>query len=288
MRRWIAAVALAGATALLATGCTSLPAGVDANLSDDWQDPPAPKGWSPAANECQSSAFTETLYLTSYAPISCTQQHRTETVHVGTFDSTVSGYPARGSAEFRAAYAACEAETTEFLGGHWQDGKLWIGVTLPSADAWTGGSRWYKCEVVQLDEMWGDAVGRSTSLKGALTSDATVRYGCQSYKSGSGFSTVACGSKHNAEFVGNYFGVTAYSKLKNDDAMAAACRGVIAKYVGLANDGNMKYRTGVIWDYPSESEWNAGDHGVRCWLWLSKKTVSRSLKGTGNSGLPIN
>lgn len=288
MRRWIAAVAVAGAAALLMSGCTSLPKGIDANIADEWADAKEPTGWTPVADKCQAAAFTETVYLSSYQPISCTDQHKSETIHVGTFDSAVRNHPGRNDAEVRTAYADCDAKATAFLGGRWQDGKLWLGVSLPSAEAWTGGARWYRCEVVQLDEMWGDAVGRASSLRDALKTDESVRFGCQSYKSGTGFTPVACTAKHNSEFVGNYFGVTSYAKLKNKEAMAAGCRGVIAKYVGLKNDSTMKYRTGAVWDYPSETDWNAGDHGVRCWLWLSKKTVTKSLKGAGSKGLPIN
>jgi len=287
MRRWIAAVALAGAAMVLMTGCSTLPSGVDGNLTNNWADFPEPKGWTPEPNNCQAGAFNETVYLSAYAPVACTTTHRTETIAVGQFSSSVSKLPARADANFLTAYKDCDTKATSFLGGHWQDGKLWLGVSLPSSDAWAGGARWYRCEVVQLDEMWGDAVTRSATLKDGLKNDPTVTIGCQKYASKVGFTPIACTTKHNAEFVGSYFGVTSYSKLKDNTAMASACRGIIAKYVGIKNSSDMKYRVGVVWDYPTTDDWNAGDHGLRCWAWFGTETKTKSIKGVGSKGLPI-
>jgi hypothetical protein len=63
---------------------------------------------------------------------------------------------------------------------------------------------------------------------------------------------------------------------------------MIAAYVGVPDNGDMKYRTGTYYWYPGEEDWENGDRSIRCHLWLSGKTLKRSLKGTGTGGLPIN
>ncbi|MBB5870755.1 hypothetical protein F4553_004134 [Allocatelliglobosispora scoriae] len=286
MRRWIAAVAMAGAAAILMSGCTSLPQGVDAAIADEWTDIKPPTGWSPEPGNCQAAAFTETIYRSNYLPIACTDEHKTEVVHVGTFPESVRNVPSRGGPELLAALAECDAKSTAFLGGHWQDGKLWIGVSMPSSEAWISGTRWFRCEVVQLDDLYGDAVSRKSSLKDALKTDASVKIGCQNYKSGAGFTPIACTSKHNAEYAGSYFGAKSYAALKNKQAMWDACYKIIAKWANVSAS-TVKYRTGIVTSYPSQAEWNEGDHAVRCWLWLDRKTVTKSMKGAGSKGLPM-
>ena len=268
------------------SGCASLPQGVDASIADEWTDIKPPVGWTPEAGNCQAAAFTETIYRSNYLPIACTEEHKTEIIHVGAFDEAARNIPDRSSPELLKAFTECDAKATAFLGGHWQDGKLWIGVSTPSSEAWVSGVRWFRCEVVQLDDLYGDAVGRKSSLKDALKTDASVRIGCQNYKSGSGFTPVACTTRHNAEYAGSYFGVKTYAGLKNDEAMFKACYTVIAKYVGVSVS-TVRYRTGIATTYPSQAEWNEGDHAVRCWLWLDKKMVTKSMKGVGSKGLPM-
>jgi hypothetical protein len=36
----------------------------------------------------------------------------------------------------------------------------------------------------------------------------------------------------------------------------------------------------------SEGRWTGGDRSVRCYLWLDKKTMTTSAKGTKGQGIP--
>ena len=133
----------------------------------------------------------------------------------------------------------------------------------------------------------------SKSLKGEFAGASELKYGCYDIPKDedADWVSVACTANHNAEFVGVLPVDYAWKDLSDDPAATAIhakCRSMIAGYVGVPDNGDMKYRTGTYYRYPSEADWADGDRAVRCHLWLSDKTLKRSLKGTGNSGLPIN
>ena len=97
-----------------------------------------------------------------------------------------------------------------------------------------------------------------------------------------------CTKAHNAEFAG-VFGApdVAYPKTEQErDTLAFnGCQGVIATFANLPNDGNFKFRTGMIITPYSQDEWEQGNRGVRCHMWL-EKNVTRSMKGAGPAVLP--
>ncbi len=298
MRRWIAAIALGGATALALSACGN-PAGVDGDLTDDWVAVSEPKPFVPPAEVCHSGDYADVAYLSSFNPVDCASSHRLETVHVGEFTGSAasgSAPPAKGSPEIRTAYAECDAKTKEYVGSDWRNGRLWLGVVLPSPQAWAGGSRWFRCDVTELANVEdnGDATSRTGSLKGVLKSASPLSLGCYQVKLARDSSidtmpAVQCTKDHNSEFVGVYGAPDgAYpSKSADWDKLHNECRKIIAKYAGVPNDGNLKYRTGVISLPGNEDEWKGGNRGVRCYLWLSERKVNRSMKGAGPGGLPI-
>ncbi|WP_203912124.1 septum formation family protein [Rhizocola hellebori] len=296
IKRGIAGVVLAGLT-LLASACAN-PPGTDGNLVNEWPEIAAPEGWVPKADTCHKE-FAMTSYRRAYTPVSCTTEHRYETVHLGEFTGDAAKLTAPptapGNADLLAAYKDCDAKTTAFVGGEWRSGRLWIGVSVPSPGAWEGGARWYRCEVSlrEDDPYLPGPANWSKSLKGEFSAQSELKYGCYDIPSDEkkAWVVVACTAGHNAEFVGTFPVTDAWATL-NDEAVAKTihtkCRSMIAGYVGVPDNGDMKYRTGTYYHYPSEAEWADGDHAIRCHLWLSGKTLTRSLKGTGNSGLPIN
>jgi hypothetical protein len=143
-------------------------------------------------------------------------------------------------------------------------------------------------------------VYRMASLKDALRAASPLRYGCFKPKVGKDYidalNELPCARPHNAEYVGTYMWANvlyaAFIKMANDkktnDRVHARCREIVAKYVKVPVDRNLRYRTGTFFSYVAEEDWNAGNRGVRCFLWLGEdRTVSRSLKGAGTRGLPV-
>ena len=80
-----------------------------------------------------------------------------------------------------------------------------------------------------------------------------------------------CAATHNAEFVGVW---TARRPAVPDagtptgPSSTTAAASVIAAYVGVPDDDNLEFRTGVVSLPGGPDVWAAGDRAVRCYLWL--------------------
>ncbi|MDG4801538.1 septum formation family protein [Micromonospora sp. WMMD980] len=295
MRRWWAAVA-AGAVTVLALGACNAPAGVDRDLTDEWPVFAAPVGFVPKADVCHPTV-ADVGYLSGYQPVDCATAHRVETLHVGTLtgpDAGRSAPPRAGSAGIRTAHAECARQVTRAVGADWRSGRLQLSVVFPSALAWSGGARWYRCDVAEvngLDE--GNVTARTGTLRGALKPGSPLALACFNPKLSKdevrAMRPVACTAKHHAEFVGIYQAPDiSYAEFQRTSLRAhKACRGLIATYAKVPNDGNMQYRAGTIIYHPFEQQWRDGDRGVQCFLWVSERTLSRSVRGAGGKALPI-
>ncbi|MDT5041571.1 MAG: hypothetical protein QOE51_2556 [Actinoplanes sp.] len=298
MRYRLALVALA--VLAFASGCGN-PPGVDGNLISGWEAMSVPTGFIPGAGTCHLGNFAPVGTRAAYDESGCAMKHRSETVYVGTYADPAAqagSPPAEGSAGARAAYAVCDLKTASYVGGPWRTARLWIGVTHPSAAAWTGGARWYRCEVLEISsiEDAGGPVQRTGSLRDAVADRSTgPLLSCYAIQLDSGGSirtmpAAPCTAKHNAEFVGVWNAGDDLAYPKSDKLWATfhdGCRNVIASYVGVPNDANQEYRTGVVSLPGGEDVWGLGDHGVRCYLWVDGVTLTASLKGKGADGLPI-
>lgn len=292
-------VATTSAVLLLLASCGK-PGGVDGDLTNGWGPMAAATGFEPAGGTCHGANFTEVGARGTYEEIDCTLRHRAETVFVGTYQSPAADAdepPADGSAGARAAYQICDDQTTTYVGGPWRTARLWIGVTHPTAAAWSGGSRWFRCEVLELSSVEddGDLVQRAGSLRGALAARASdLLLGCYAVQLDNAgavdtMPAVGCTAKHNGEFVGVWdAGTLAYPKNGAGwDKFHDGCRKLVASYVGVPDDQDLQYRTGVISLPGGGDVWVLGDHLVRCYLWLDGAALTGSLKGKGVQSLPV-
>ncbi|WP_434741964.1 septum formation family protein [Micromonospora sp. SH-82] len=287
-----AVLATVVATVVL-TGCAATVG--DGDLVDDWGALPAPTPFTPAAEVCHPGDFTDVVGPATYQPVDCAVPHRLETVHVGTFTANRPEPPTVGSVELRGAFAECDVRATGYLGDEWRGARLRLGVALPSAVGWGVGARWFRCDLTELTtvEAAGDPVTRTTSLRGALRGPSPLRLGCQqasTIRGGrvTGLTPVTCDKRHNAEYAGVFRAPeTPYPTRDRDWApVYTGCRSVLARYAGVPEDRLLPLRTDVVVRPPSAGRWRAGDRGVRCYLWLSQRSVSGSLKGVGTAGLP--
>ncbi|MCW6008574.1 septum formation family protein [Micromonospora sp. CPCC 205371] len=292
MRRWAFVVVVV----LFAAGCGG-PAGTDGSLVDDWSAQAEPKVFVPAAETCHPiSSEGSTTYLVTYNPVDCGESHSSETVHVGQFggaNASGSKPPGTSSPIARTAFNECDAKATEYVGAPWRSGRLYLTVMLPSNAAWSGGARWFRCDLSEIPDLESNNfVRRTASLRGTLKAGSPLAHGCyQPVMKGDDVDVmkrVDCGQAHRAEFVGVWAAPeTPYADFeKNDERTHRGCLGVVASYAKVSNDGNMKYRAGTIFYYPTEYEWGWGDRGVKCFMW-SDRDLKKSIKGAGPSGLPI-
>ncbi|MFI7431074.1 septum formation family protein [Micromonospora sp. NPDC049836] len=289
MRSLVATVAAVG----LLAGCAAR-GGLDGDLTDDWRALPAPGPFTPAAGVCQVADFTPTIGLDGYEPVDCDLPHRVETVHVGAFPADRAAPPAGGSPELRTAFADCDARANGYVGDNWRAGRLRLAVALPTSAGWAAGGRWYRCDLSEVDTVEAAArvVTRTGSLRDALKGASPLRLGCQRTGGKARARTltpVDCRTGHDAEFVGVWPAPDRPYPTKEADwaPLYTGCDTVLARYVNVPDDKMLRFRTGVVVRPPGAGRWAAGDRGVRCYLWLSDRTVTASLKGAGPAGLPV-
>ncbi|HEU5111292.1 MAG TPA: septum formation family protein, partial [Micromonosporaceae bacterium] len=100
---------------------------------------------------------------------------------------------------------------------------------------------------------------------------------------------VDCTRKHNCEFVGVYPAPASAAYPKTSAAwqrIHVGCRKVVAAYAKLPDDKELEFRTGTVVVPNLQDDWSAGNHGVRCYLYLKNGAFSKSLKGAGPKALP--
>ncbi|WP_246017073.1 septum formation family protein [Micromonospora pisi] len=290
---------MTGLTGLLLTGCGQ-PAGIDGALFDDWAPLAEPTVWAPPLGACHDTDLGKAVPLDQFGAVDCAAGHRAETVHVGTFAGAAAqrpAPPANDAPEIRAAFGECDGKAREYVGDEWRGGRLRLGVALPSAVAWTGGARWYRCDMAEVAnvEFNGDVVSRTASVRGVLKSATPVRLACYSIeRSGNlrlaAMPAVDCAKPHNGEFVGVWNAPEIAYPTRDVDWVRFydECWKLVSVYVGAPDDVNLRYRSGILVLPASQPEWQAGNRGVRCYLRLSgEKTVTRSVKGVGLAGLPL-
>ena len=297
-------VAILGAAAVFfIAGCSSAPlGGIDGDLNDDWAALSTPAPFRPAVGDCHE-ALAATGPLDDYRPVSCQELHVSETFHVGT-STDADLPPAAGSAGAKAAFQECSEAAAAFLGGPWRAARLGLSVVWPTRAGWSGGARWFRCDLTQSDLDGQSRTSRTGSLAGELKTPPTagpgldggtpspLRLGCFNPEvDGETVTTmtaVSCDKAHRAEFAGLWKAPeVSYAELEEDTARSAAgCRAAIAKYADLPDDNDMQYRTGWISYNPTRTEWVSGERRVRCFMYFANRTFSRSLKGAGPAALP--
>ncbi len=288
--RGVFALVVVGA---FAAGCAGP---TDGDLTDDWRAMPVAGPFTPGAGVCHAGDFTAEVTLEAYQPVDCAAPHRVETVHVGTFPAEQRTAPVAGSADFRGAFADCDTRTSAFVGDDWRAGRLRLSVAVPSAPGWASGSRWYRCDLTEVTtaEAAATVVTRTGSLRDALKGRSPLRLGCQQSRRDRGggvelLLAVECGTRHDAEFVGVWRAPDRPYPAKDADwlPLYAGCRGVTARYAGVPEDVALGLRADVVVRPPGAGRWRMGDRGVRCYLWLSDRQVTGSLKDAGPARLPV-
>jgi hypothetical protein len=296
MRRFIA-MTVAASAALLLAGCSvDPPEGTDGDLTDGWSAIGTATPFKPAAGTCHEDVANAGP-LDDYRPVPCTDLHTSETVAVVTFTDPDAGRshwpPPVGTDEEVAAYQDCSKRVSAFVGGPWRRASVAVNVVLPTQEAWTGGARWYRCDIVHTDLNTGRPVTHEGTAADGLIGAAELTLGCYNAATKAGsvaLTAMSCRQPHHAEFAGLWRAPASMSFARvNDDRQATTdgCRPVIAVFADLPIDSNLQYRSGWIASNPTETEWRRGERGVRCFLWVHDRTLTRSMQNAGPSGLPI-
>lgn len=284
MHSWLRGVVAATvATAALAvSGCTPSP--VDGDLTGDWADFGELTQMRPEVGACHNGDYRATVALgIYYQPRECTEPHQLETAYVGTFAGETAerdSPPRQDTPAWREAYAECEDGAAEYLGADFRHGWLWLGVGVPTAAAWDGGARWFRCDLTELRSnaatpLWPE------SRRGALAagpSELTLDCFTVTLADTGEVETmdsVDCAEPHQAEFVGVWHS----DQPRYPDRQAAydrvhrGCREVALDFVGDPPSTPF----GTIFDHISDEDWDNGDRGFRCYLLSSEEDLIGSL-----------
>jgi hypothetical protein len=298
MRRWFAATA-AVVTVLAVSGCgVDLPKGTDGDITDEWRPITAPVMFAPEAGTCHEKLEAE-VSMDTDRPVPCTALHVTETVAIGTLgeagQSVPTAVPEHGDQYELDAYQDCAERVSTFLGGPWRSGRIEVNVVLPTQAGWSGGARWYRCDVTEINIDNGRPVARTGSMARGLAGSQPLLLRCFNPKVSGDFvdtmTAVACTKPHRAEFAGLWTAPASwsYSKLRKDQKNTEkGCLGVIARFAKIPDNADTRYRVGWISYHPTADEWDRDVRGVQCFLWKSGTAMTRSMKGAGTKGLPIN
>jgi hypothetical protein len=281
------------------TGCGGRPPGVDGNLTNNWPAMPEPKLPVPADHACYELADPSTGVAKLPAAVDCAASHNLETIHVGAFggdDASRDTPPPDGGPSQQQAYADCTGAARTVVGDDWRAGRIGLALVVPTAGQWEAGARWYRCDMVEFTDLDSyDVASRTGGLKDALA--ATRPLGLTCFKVATkddAVDTMAatdCGAAHNSEFAGVWempAGPYPTDPTQREKTQLDGCRSVIASFARIPNDDKFRYRVGQITYGFGKADWDLGNRGVRCYVWMDSKSLTKSVKGAGTGGLPIN
>jgi hypothetical protein len=281
--------------ALALAGCGGLPPGVDGNLTNDWSAMPLPKVAVPVAGVCYPGPYTA-VWNGDFDTVDCAGSHQTETAYVGTFtgdDGQRSEPPSPGSPALRTAYAQCQQGASAYLGGDWHSALVSLGLVRPNPNAWAGGARWYRCDLIHWATLFSSVVVDHGSLKGDLAGARSAAFGClATTRDAAGSINVAksvdCAAPHQAEYAGLYTAPdvpypsdqAAQDKLETD-----GCKRVVASFLGF-QDPSQWFGNGVgSWPFSfNPDQWTLGDRTIPCFAYAFTKSGAMvgSVKGIRN------
>lgn len=300
MRQWRTFGAAAALITLALAGCGT-PDGLDGDLTDDWRTVGAVVQFAPKIGDCQQLMESVSSPAT-YHRVDCATGGGIETFHLGTFTGPLAERPTPPpvrSAAIRPAFAECDARATAFVGGDWRGARLTVRVVPPSPAGWTGGARWFRCDLIALPTVEPRLFGGrsadhpmpySGSLREVLKKASPLAYGCLSTDRWDELQQTSCTKAHRYEYVGSWTAPDGpYADAARDAGpIHARCRTLVARYAKVPVDRALPYRAGTRFQLPSEAAWASGDRGIRCFYWSDTKNVTRSIKGGGPPVLPVN
>lgn len=290
--RWLLVVLVA---TLALAGCGGLPPGVDGNLTDDWSAMPQPKVAVPVAGVCYQQHYVA-IWIGDFPTVDCAASHGTETAFVGTLtgaDAQRTVPPTADSPALPGLYAQCQKGASDYLGGDWHSALVWVGLVLPSTEAWKGGARWFRCDLIHYADPFETSLIDHGSLKGDLSGARSAAYGCLTATSDKdrvviSAKPVDCAAPHQAEYAGLYTAPDVpypSDRTTQINMLERGCQGVVASFLGFQNVS--QWNTSTVGWWPeglSEDRWKLGDRTTQCFAYAYTRSgaIVGSVKGIRN------
>jgi hypothetical protein len=98
---------------------------------------------------------------------------------------------------------------------------------------------------------------------------------------------VTCANPHTSEFAGLFTTTARTSDAVSAGKVEKGCDAAIATFAHIPDDGSITARAGWLGFPPDDTSWKAGDHSIRCFLWLNGEKMTGSYRNAGTSKLKI-
>jgi hypothetical protein len=277
---------------VLAAAACGKPAGVDGDLVNHWPAMGKAETPVPVVGACYDTEF-ETTWSGPFDTVPCTETHQTETSYVGAFtgdDAGRSSPPGSDSQSRKTAYLTCADKTADYLGGDWHTAYVWMGLVEPSPEAWTGGARWFRCDLMKTTDVEHTTTSSDSSLKDGLRGTAPAAITCintvESNDQVQSETPANCATAHNGELTGVITGssVTYPGDTAAQNQADSGCEASVAHYLGLSGSKDTNSAVGWLFFWPRETQWDSGDRAITCYAYAftSSKKMTGSVKGLGN------
>jgi putative regulator of septum formation len=180
---------------------------------------------------------------------------------------------------------------SDYLGGDWHGATVGLGLVLPSAGAWTGGARWFRCDLLHYSDPDATSVIDHGTLRGDLAGPHTAAYGSLAVTTDGGrkhiltSKPIGCDQPHGAEFAGTYTAPDVpwpSDDTRRETMLSQGCEGVVAHFLGYSAISQWHNDKVGWWELPwDETQRALGDRTTQCFAfaYTSSGTVVGSVKG---------
>lgn len=165
-------------------------------------------------------------------------------------------------------------------------------LVLPSSNAWTGGARWFRCDITRYVNLHDNTelTDETNSVKDGLRGARPLALTCATdTDDGNGVVTddrvTDCAQPHNAEFAGLFSAPdipwpTDGNQRRN--LTARGCEAVVASYLGLPDGKVTNPALGWTFEQSSQDQWDLGNRTVRCYATGIKGDSANGVRFTGS------
>jgi hypothetical protein len=155
----------------------------------------------------------------------------------------------------------------------------------------------HKFETVHVDDLPEEAPAWSGSRENVLAEPSELHRECMTALTEERGGEVLieelvptdCEEPHQAQVAGvvRWEGTQYPAGERDRGRLHRDCRAQVAEYAGVPADGDLRFRTGTVVFPMDPVDWENGDRGLHCYLWLNGEDIVGALADVGPSGLPV-
>jgi len=234
--------------------------------------------WRPEVGQCHDIHAIR-ISRESYSPSDCAKLHVYQTVFVGEVTGEAAKAPASpelGTDEQVKFWEECELGFAHYFGGSWHGSRVKVKISFPSVRAWDAGQRWFACHAAVYESFTWINTSTIGSFENGVQTRSDLKLGCMQ----TGETTItakACSEPHNAEYLAAF---PSFTETKNFATHADKSLEHTMCQAHITRLGGSKVKGGSFLWFARDTDWQMGDHTIRCFL-VVDSPVSKSLKIAG-------